>query len=84
MSYEAFCSNRGMVALGRKHLVNSIENILKVQLKVYREDGVTVKRYVTPGIDPENVTWLDNGYAFAKKTEIKAERPQQEELGRDW
>lgn len=68
MHYETWCASSGVVALGRTHLTQAIDNTLKPKQQVYRDEhGITVKRYFLPDFNQDNVVWLDNGYATAKE-----------------
>lgn len=85
--YESWCADRGMVALGRSQLKRAMENILHYpeHSRAYRQGEHTIKRYLLPDYQPDDVTWLDvNSYALPK-----AEDPIQllldaEDKRREW
>lgn len=65
MHYETWCASEGSVPLGRTQLTRAFETVMHPNHVSFREDNLVVRRYFAPGYNPENVTWLSNGYATA-------------------
>lgn len=70
MHYETWCGAEGFVALGRTQLKRAMETVFKPVQRIYRDEkNVSVRRYYAPDYGPEDVVWLENGYATAKPSE---------------